>query len=108
MTDKADKVLDELRKKRTGYARRYKVRLIRELHVDVTVPADDKEHVERILSNALMPDARRHLVETAEWKSLDGGQFKVTEPRLVEDIFDKDIPDLSELLSSINESSDSD
>ena len=89
MTDEVDEVLDELRKKQTGYARRYKVRLKCEFYIDVAVPADDEEHVEKILSSDLMPDTRQHLIETANWKSFYGKQFDISEPRIVEDIFDK-------------------
>jgi hypothetical protein len=98
MTDKADKVLNEIHRKRNGGFSTYKVRITVPFYIDVLVSAVSPERALKQIQWDLMPDDREHILNTAHWKHLYAKQFDDCSGPKILGRFDGDTPTLDDLL----------
>ena len=101
MTDEADKVLDDIRKRHGRMLNpfeTYKVRITVPFYINVLVSARSPERALKQIQYDLMHEDRVYILENAEWKHLPGHSFGDCSGPKVVDRYDGETPALDDLL----------
>ena len=104
--DNSDKILEEIRSRRGGGFKMFKVRISVPFYLDVLVCAQSPERALKQIQWELMPEDRERLLNNAEWKHVFGKQFDNCSGPVVLDRYRDDIPALEDLLSPFGECND--